>query len=105
MNNGETTNKGEEKMKKFLVAAFAVGAIAVPSALAAPPVDGVHEKVTICHNTGSATNPVVYITVDLEGRLNGHTGELGKHQDGDLVWDGKACVDPKGQGGGETVPQ
>jgi hypothetical protein len=78
-------------MKKFLVAAFAVGAIAVPSALAAPPVNGLHEKVTICHNTGSTTNPVVIITVDLAGRENGHTGAPGKHQDGDLIWNGEGC--------------
>jgi hypothetical protein len=61
-------------VKKFLVAAFAVGAIAVPSALSAPA-----GKVTVCHNTASVTNPVVVIEVSGAGADNGHTGP-GFHQ-------------------------
>lgn len=86
-------------MKRFIIAALAVAAISAPSALAMPPVDGVHHKVTICHNTGSTTNPVVIITVDRAGYLNGHNPLLGKHQEiGDaLLIDGK-CDDGKGKG-------
>jgi hypothetical protein len=35
-------------------------------------------RVTLCHATGSATNPFVKITVDAAGAFNGHLG----HQDG-----------------------
>ena len=61
-------------MKKFLVAAFAVGAIVVPSALSAPA-----GKVTVCHNTASVKNPVVTIEVSVAGEVNGHSGP-GFHQ-------------------------
>ena len=70
-------------MKKFLLAAFVVAAISVPSTLAAPV-----GKVTVCHNTGSATNPVVMIEVSSAGAENGHTGP-GHHQEsGDLYGEG-----------------
>ena len=61
-------------MKRFVLAAFVVAAISAPSTLAAPV-----EKVTVCHNTGSATNPVV---IEVSGAvcLNGHTGP-GHHQE------------------------
>ena len=62
-------------MKKFLLAAFAVAAIVVSSAFAAP--DG---KVVVCHNTGSEKNPVVMIEVSQAGAENGHTGP-GHHQE------------------------
>ncbi len=90
-------------MKKILFAALAVAAVSAPSALALPPVAGVHEKVTICHNTGSAKNPIVIITVDLAGKLNGHTGEPGKHQEsGDAVLSEGKCDDGKGSDNGGT---
>jgi hypothetical protein len=38
-----------------------------------------HEKITICHATGSSTNPYVVITIDKHG-LNGHGGH-----DGDII--------------------
>jgi len=37
-----------------------------------PPDDGEKEKVTLCHATGSATNPYVQITTSPQGALNGH---------------------------------
>jgi hypothetical protein len=40
--------------------------------------DNAKDKVTICHATGSATNPYVVITPSKQGVLNGHVG----HQDG-----------------------
>jgi len=67
--------KGEENMRKFLLAAFAVAAISASGALAAPV-----EKVTVCHNTGSVKNAVVIIEVSSAGALNGHTGP-GHHQE------------------------
>ena len=62
-------------MKKVLLAAVAVAAISAPSAFAAPA-----QKVTVCHNTGSAKNPVVVIEVSAPGAQNGHTGP-GHHQE------------------------
>lgn len=37
-------------------------------------------KVTLCHATGSSTNPFVEITVNANGAVNGHAGS--SHQDG-----------------------
>lgn len=45
---------------------------------------GEGDKVTICHNTGSATNPWVVITVD-RNALNGHKNH------GDVEFNGVAC--------------
>jgi hypothetical protein len=59
--------------KKAVVAAFAVTMLSVAASSAlATHVDG-HEgrRVTICHNTGSNSNPVVRITVD-QNALDAH---------------------------------
>jgi hypothetical protein len=42
-----------------LTLASAAAAVFASISLAAPPID----KVTVCHHTGSATNPIVMITV------------------------------------------
>ncbi len=52
-----------------------------------------HGKVTICHATGSETNPYVLITVD-EHALKAHTS----HQDGQDI------VNPSGPCPGATIP-
>jgi hypothetical protein len=52
-----------------------------------------HEKVTICHATGSETNPYVLITVDAHA-LKAHTS----HQDG------RDIVNPTGPCPGVTIP-
>jgi hypothetical protein len=52
-----------------------------------------HAKVTICHATGSETNPYVRITVDTHA-LEAHTS----HQDGDYI------VNPTGPCPGVTIP-
>jgi Tol biopolymer transport system component len=56
-----------------------------------PPTPPPNEKVTICHATGSATNPYVEITISDQGVLNGHL----KH-DGDII--------PAPAGGCPTAP-
>lgn len=62
-------------MRKVLLAALAVAAVTASGALAAPA-----QKVGVCHNTGSAKNPVVWIDVSTAGWANGHTGP-GHHQE------------------------
>jgi LPXTG-motif cell wall-anchored protein len=79
--------------------------------------------VTLCHATGSTTNPFVRITISVSGAFNGHLGN--DHQNGEDIippfefegqtysqnWDvaGQAtfnnnCVRPSGgQGGGEVL--
>lgn len=45
--------------------------------------NGNNEQVTLCHATGSASNPFVVITVDAAGAFNGHLGN--DHQDGEDI--------------------
>lgn len=45
------------------------------------------DKVTICHNTHSSTNPVVYITVSWNA-YEAHVYNPG-HNGGDLLYDGE----------------
>lgn len=42
--------------------------------------DNAGDKVTLCHATGSSTNPFVEITVNANGAIHGHAGS--DHQDG-----------------------
>jgi hypothetical protein len=65
-------------MKKTIMTLFAVGVLAVGigSSAASSKVD----KVTICHATGSQTNPYVRITPSASGVINGHVGS--DHQGG-----------------------
>ena len=63
-------------MKKFLVAAVAVAAMAASSAMGAPA-----EKVWVCHNTGSETNPVVLVYVSVNATKMGHLGPKSHHQE------------------------
>ncbi len=85
-------------MRKVYSALFALGmfsALAVPmfgvGAASAAPNDNANDhasagKVTICHKTGSATNPFVEITISANG-LNGHAD----HQDGGDISGGEGC--------------
>lgn len=53
------------------------------------------EKITICHATGSETNPYVPITVDLHA-LNGHAGAHHQHEE-DIIPANNGKVLPGGQ--------
>lgn len=75
-----------ERVKRFLLGGAStlliVGASA-GAAAAAPGNNGSNNagnKVTLCHATGSATNPFVTITVNANGAISGHAGN--SHQDG-----------------------
>ena len=48
-----------------------------PAAGSTSPGNSGNHKITICHHTGSATNPYVEITVDMHALKNGHTTAKG----------------------------
>ncbi|WP_131682550.1 hypothetical protein [Pseudarthrobacter sp. YALA5] len=54
-----------------------------------------HEKITICHATGSEKNPYVVVTIDLHG-LNGHANANHQHTE-DIIPPNKGDVKPEGQ--------
>jgi hypothetical protein len=53
------------------------------------------KKITICHATGSASNPYVVITIALQG-LNGHAGDHHQHTE-DIIPPNHGKVIPAGQ--------
>jgi hypothetical protein len=71
-------------MKKFLIAAFAALALAFA---AFGPAAAAATKVDVCHATGSATNPYVLITVNINsvGAANDLKGHAGHANDS---WEG-----------------
>lgn len=61
----------------LLAVAGAAASIAIGGNKPGPPKTNAHNKVTICHATGSKKNPYVRITPDAAGVVSGHAG----HQD------------------------
>jgi hypothetical protein len=59
------------------------------------PHEDYSKKITICHATGSETNPYVEITMALQG-LNGHAGDHHQHS-GDIIPPNDGAVIPWGQ--------
>jgi hypothetical protein len=59
------------------------------------PHEGNDKKITICHATGSASNPYVVITIALQG-LNGHAGDHHQHTE-DIIPPNHGKVIPSGQ--------
>jgi hypothetical protein len=67
------------RIKSRLISFVAAAAlIAAPGTVLADSNSNAHIKVTICHATGSQSNPYVMITPDANGVINGHVS----HQDG-----------------------
>lgn len=74
----------KEKIKLGIISSLAVVGLAAAPALAVPETDNgsenPHNKVTICHATGSQSNPYVVNTPNANGDVSGHAGN--SHQDG-----------------------
>lgn len=96
-------------MKKILSFAFATALLAgilVPGLASsgvadarAPQADA--GKVTICHKTGSETNPWVIITISANG-LNGHFNEKHHDQQDHFAFPDENGDCPAGEDGGEV---
>ena len=87
-------------MKRILATAGIAGIalIGVTAPASAGDKDG-DKKVSICHATGSESNPYVHITVS-ENAANGHDGHAGHA--GDLIpAPASGCPDGGGKGGGK----
>jgi hypothetical protein len=73
-----------KKIKLSVAGILSVVLLAGAPALAAKPANpgnsNPHNKVTICHATGSSKNPFVQISVNANGSVSGHAGS--KHQNG-----------------------
>ena len=74
--------------KSFLKVSVTIGLISTLGPLsvsAQSPAAGFH--VTICHRTGSATNPYILISPDVEGVVNGHLDheQIGNGLGGDII--------------------
>jgi len=79
---GTTMTNGRTLARAGALAAIAAGALLVSAlpASAAPA-----DKVTICHATGSATNPYVVITPSAAGVYSGHYRQHDDLGQGDII--------------------
>jgi hypothetical protein len=68
--------------------------VSMPSASASPGPPG---RVTICHATGSATNPYVQITVSENAVREGHGHNRNGHQGGEDIIPPGPSYDPNGR--------
>lgn len=73
---GDTSKRYGNGKSAYEIAHANAPTVASPSELSGPGRSGPH-KVTICHATGSATNPYVEITVDVHALKHGHTTAKG----------------------------
>jgi hypothetical protein len=67
----------KNKIMSIAAGAATVLIVAAPAAVLAASNSNAHDKVTICHATGSQSNPFVVITPNANGVVNGHVA----HQD------------------------
>ena len=75
-------------MKKINVSlGLAALILSVLSTAVSAQSDAAGYHVTICHRTGSATNPYIVISPDVEGVINGHLGheQTGNGLGGDII--------------------
>ena len=84
-----------KRLARALMALSLLGAVVAAVGPAASTV-AANEKVTICHRTGSETNPWVEITVS-ENAVPAHL----KHHDGDFVVGFRAPCPSRTGGGGD----
>jgi len=76
--------KFTKKLKLYAGSFLAVASIGLSSMATtsfAKPETAANNKVTVCHETGSATKLYVSITVSAAGAVNGHLS----HHDGDVI--------------------
>jgi len=94
----------KNKLQGIIIALFAIVILGFGGVAAANATT--QQKITVCHATGSKSNPYTVITVDANGYLNGHptdflyTGPVDIHGHTSASW----CVDHKPQPTPTPIP-
>ncbi|MGC0237218.1 hypothetical protein [Arthrobacter sp. SD76] len=96
-NNGKVLPGGQnlDKVDWWNAGCTKPGGAVTPTPKPTHPHDDNGKKITICHATGSETNPYVVITIALQG-LNGHAGAHHQHAE-DIIPPNDGKVMPAGQ--------